>query len=152
VSRDSITIDVIGIPVAQGSMKALGRTKAGGTIITHSNGSALLPWRQEIAQAATAKWPSDWPMDAPVSISLTFRFPRPAGHFRRDGTLKPSSPQWKTTKPDLDKLCRTIGDALAGVLYRGDQQIISLIAGKRYAFNESPGVLITVVPSLTGSD
>ena len=143
----SITFDVIGLPIAQGSMKALGRGGSGRTIITHSNHGTLLPWRQEIAQAALQARPADWPMDLPMALSLTFRFPRPAGHFKKDGTLKASAPQHKTSKPDLDKLCRTIGDALASVLYRGDQQVISLISTKRFTIGtEPPGVLITITP------
>lgn len=148
MSSNSITFDVIGTPVAQGSMKALGRSHAGRTILTHSNGSELMPWRQTVAAAAHQSRPDDWLMDAPISLSITFRFPRPAGHYRRDGTLKPSAPSQMTKKPDLDKLTRSIGDALASILYRGDQQITSIVAAKRYIVgNESPGALITVMAS-----
>ena len=148
MSSNSITFDVIGLPVAQGSMKALGRSAAGRTILTHSNGAQLMPWRQTVAAVAHDARPDDWPMDAPMAISVTFRFPRPASHHRKDGSLKPSAPQRMTKKPDLDKLTRSIGDALATILYRGDQQITSIVAGKRYiTANESPGALITVMAS-----
>jgi hypothetical protein len=37
---------------------------------------------------------------------------------------------------------------LATILYRGDQQIISIVSTKRYVVgNESPGALITVTAS-----
>jgi Holliday junction resolvase RusA-like endonuclease len=148
VTTHSITFDVIGTPVPQGSMKALGRSNAGRTIMTHSNGSELMPWRQTVAAVAHDKRPEDWPMDAPISMSITFRFPRPASHYKKDGTLKASAPAQKLTKPDLDKLVRSIGDALATILYRGDQQIISIVSTKRYVVgNESPGALITVTAS-----
>lgn len=148
MSSHSITIDVIGLPVPQGSMKALGRSAAGRTIVTHSNGSQLMPWRQTISAIAHAARPADWPMETPITLSITFRFPRPAGHFKKDGTLKPSAPQHLTKKPDLDKLLRSVCDALATILFRGDQQVTSIVAAKRYIIgNESPGALITATAS-----
>lgn len=71
-----------------------------------------------------------------------------ASHYRKDGTLKPSAPQRMTRKPDIDKLTRSIGDALATILFRGDQQVTSIVAAKRYIIgNESPGALITATAS-----
>lgn len=141
-----ITFDVLGLPVPQGSMKSLG-ARAGRTILTHSNTTALKPWRQELANAALTARPADWNLESPIALSLTFRFPRPAGHHRKDGTLKPSSPTNKITKPDLDKLIRACGDAWAGILYRGDQQIVSITAAKRFCSgNEPPGLLATIIP------
>jgi crossover junction endodeoxyribonuclease RusA len=141
-----ITFDVLGLPQPQGSMKSLG-PRAGRTILTHSNGSKLMPWRQELATAALNAKPDDWIIESSIALSLTFRFPRPAGHYRKNGTLKPSAPTSKLTKPDLDKLIRSCGDAWAGILYRGDQQIVSITAAKRYTCgNEAPGVLVTAIP------
>lgn len=37
-----------------------------------------------------------------------------------------------TVKPDLDKLCRTVLDALTGVAYKDDSQVIGIIANERY--------------------
>jgi Holliday junction resolvase RusA-like endonuclease len=141
-----ITFDVLGLPQPQGSVKSLG-TAAGRTILTHSNGSKLMPWRQELATAALNARPADWNLETAIALSLTFRFPRPAGQHRKDGSVKPSAPTSKLTKPDLDKLIRSCGDAFAGVLYRGDQQIVSITAAKRFAVGtETPGVLVTVIP------
>ena len=127
-------------------MKSLGNA-SGRTILTHSNGPKLMPWRQELATAALNARPDDWNLETAIALSLTFRFPRPAGHYRKDGTLKPSAPISKLTKPDLDKLIRSCGDAWAGILYRGDQQIVSYTTAKRFAVGtEAPGVLVTVIP------
>lgn len=141
-----ITIDVLGLPEPQGSMKSLG-SRAGRTILTHSNSSRLIPWRQELANAALNARPDGWNLDTTIALSLTFRFPRPAGHYRKNGTLKPSAPCSKLTKPDLDKLIRSCGDAWAGILYRGDQQIVSITAAKRFIVGpEAPGLLATIIP------
>lgn len=127
-------------------MKSLG-ARAGRTILTHSNGTTLMPWRQELANAALAARPSNWDLGASIALSLTFRFLRPAGHYRSNGTLKPTAPSAKLTKPDLDKLIRACGDAWAGIIYRGDQQIISISAAKRFVCGtEVPGLLATIIP------
>jgi crossover junction endodeoxyribonuclease RusA len=47
----------------------------------------------------------------------------------------------KTTPPDLDKVGRALMDALTGVVYRDDAQVIRLDAGKSYG---DPGVAITI--------
>jgi crossover junction endodeoxyribonuclease RusA len=127
-------------------MKSLGN-RGGRTILTHSNGAALMPWRQVLASAALAARPDGWDLSRPVGLSLTFRFPRPAGHYRTNGTLKPAAPSAKLTKPDLDKLIRACGDAWAGIVYRGDQQIVSIAAAKRFIVGtEAPGLLATIIP------
>ena len=141
-----ITFDVLGLPQPQGSMKSLGH-RGGRTILAHSNGAALMPWRQVLASAALAARPDGWDLSRPVGLSLTFRFPRPAGHYRKSGSLKPSAPCSKVTKPDLDKLIRACGDAWAGIVYQGDQQVVSIVAAKRFVVgSETPGLLATIIP------
>ena len=50
-----------------------------------------------------------------------------------------------TTAPDLDKLTRAVLDALTGVLYLDDKQVIELHARKQYAlYPAGPGARITV--------
>jgi Holliday junction resolvase RusA-like endonuclease len=102
-----------------------------------------------ISQVQAAR-PKDWPPNSPVSLTATFRFPRPANHYgtgRNRGCLKPTAPDWKTTKPDLDKVLRSVGDSLeqAGLI-AGDQQIVGINAQKRYVVtDEAPGLLLTVI-------
>lgn len=146
MSSSSITFDVIGLPVAQGSIKSLGRQSAGPAILTHSNRQELMPWRSIVGAAALQARPDDWSQQQAVSLSLTFRFPRPAGHFNKSGALRSTSPPYKITKPDADKLTRAILDSLAGILYIGDQQVVTLAVHKRYAVgSEPPGCLVTAI-------
>ena len=53
-----------------------------------------------------------------------------------EGVLKPVS------RPDLDNLVKSIQDALNGVAYKDDSQIIELIGGKHYSYE--PRVEVTV--------
>ncbi len=72
--------------------------------------------------------------DKPVDVSLLFHLRRPKSAKKR---------RWPHVKPDIDKLCRTVLDALvtAGVI-RDDAQVVSLSADKQY--DDRPGVLIDV--------
>ena len=85
-------------------------------------------------------------MDKPVSVSVTFIFARPKGHFRTNGELKPKAPSHCTARiGDVDKLSRAILDSLTGVCFQDDAAVITLIAQKRYASrNEQPSAIISV--------
>ncbi|MDV7391094.1 RusA family crossover junction endodeoxyribonuclease, partial [Arthrospira platensis SPKY1] len=87
-------------------------------------------------------WAGRPPLDCPVRVDVWFIFDRPKSHFgtgRNADVLKPSAPKRMTTPPDVDKLARTVLDALtvAGVL-ADDKLVCELRSLKRYAWpNES---------------
>lgn len=128
---------VYGDPVAQGSKRHVGR----GVMVESKK---LKPWRQQIADEATAlNLPT---VSGPVEVEATFCLRRPKGHYgtgRNADLLKATAADYVATRPDIDKLSRALLDALkqAGV-YRDDGQVAVLIAQKRYA-NRS-GVRVTV--------
>ena len=137
--------EVIGLPVAQGSMRAFAM-KNGRYALTATNAKTLKPWRLEVKQAAAAALNGDGPFATRVRLDVEFRFPRPGGHFGKRG-LRPSAPSWMFRRPDLDKLIRAVLDALtdAGVL-RDDAQVDEIHARKRYCDADgSPGVEVTVI-------
>jgi len=83
----------------------------------------------------------------PVRMSVVFLFARPAGHFRQDGTLKPSAHAYHAVKPDGSKLLRSTEDALSKLVFEDDARIVGCTWEKRYTVgNERPGALITVIP------
>lgn len=103
------------------------------------------PWRLLVAQSAVA---AGVPLlRGPVRMSVVFVFRRPAGHFRKDGSLKPSAPAHHAVKPDGSKLLRSTEDALTGLVFEDDARIVGCTWDKRYAVgDERPGALITVIP------
>ena len=74
------------------------------------------------------------PRDIPLKIILTVNVERPKSC--------PKSRTLPVTKPDLDNTLKTIQDALEGIAYQADQQIVSLSATKRYA--DSGGVTVVL--------
>ncbi|MBU6250940.1 MAG: RusA family crossover junction endodeoxyribonuclease [Cyanobacteria bacterium REEB417] len=136
----SVTFRVEGMaPAPQGSKRHIG----GGRMVESCR--EVKPWRLLVAQCAVA---TGVPLlRGPVRLSLVFVFPRPAGHFRKDGSLKPSAPAHHAVKPDGDKLLRSTGDALTGLVIEDDARIVGCTWEKRYAVGgERPGALITVIP------
>lgn len=138
----TLTFDVLGLPAPQGSKRHLGN----GILLESSK--RVKPWRTDIQQTALTHVPSTWPHQSPIAITLTFRFPRPKSHYTTKGTLKPSAPPYLITRTgDIDKLSRAILDALTGILFLDDSQVVSLTANKRYTVApELPGALITTIP------
>ena len=104
------------------------------------------PWRQDVKFQALASKPADWPTDAAFTVSVVFRFKRPKSHFNKSG-LRASAPLHCTSAShgDIEKLVRSTHDALNGVLFDDDRQVVSLVASKRYCEEtEPPGAIITL--------
>ena len=104
------------------------------------------PWRQDVKFAALATKPSGWDTTPAMALSVVFKFQRPASHLGKNG-LRPSAPQHCTSarNGDIEKLVRSTNDALTGVLFDDDRQVVSLNATKRYCVEgEQPGAIITL--------
>jgi Holliday junction resolvase RusA-like endonuclease len=75
-------------------------------------------------------------IDGPVALLVEFIFERPKSHFgtgKNSDRVKPGSPEFHVSKPDVTKLVRAVEDALTGVVYRDDSQVVLTHAIKRYA-------------------
>jgi Holliday junction resolvase RusA-like endonuclease len=94
--------------------------------VIHNRSRQLKQWRTTIAHA----FPTN-PITDPISLTLRFQ-------IARKRTVTRPLP---TVAPDLDKLSRAVLDALTGILYRDDSQVIELRASKTY---DTPGVWICV--------
>lgn len=64
------------------------------------------------------------PWSGPIDLELQFRVIRPKGHFNSKGVLKPSSPLFPISRPDVGKLARSTQDALTAVVWLDDAQIV----------------------------
>ena len=124
-------------PAPQGSKRHVGN----GRMIEAS--TKVKPWRFAVSQAALQ---SDYELtDRPVMVQITFMFSRPKNHYNSKGELKKTAPFYKSTKPDLDKLCRSTLDGITNVLIKDDSQVVNLMCCKVYANEgELPGALITI--------
>jgi crossover junction endodeoxyribonuclease RusA len=136
---NAIVFHVYGIPQTKGSAKGfVGRSKRTGKLrafITNDN-TKNAGWAATVsgeAQRARVSSGLSAPVSGPVWLMLHFHVCRPKS--------LPKRILHATKKPDLDKMIRSVKDALKGVLYMDDAQVVDLVAQKRYS--ESPGVEIT---------
>lgn len=133
---DRVSFFVPGIPVAKGSLRAFTR-RGGGVGVEEGNADKVRPWMSSISLAARDAGTTA--TDGPIRVGMTFVFPRPKGHFNSKGLVRGTAPAAHTKKPDIDKLIRAVLDALTGVAFADDSQVVTLEpASKRYARETTP--------------
>ncbi|MDP7337683.1 MAG: RusA family crossover junction endodeoxyribonuclease [Vicinamibacterales bacterium] len=98
----------------------------------------LKDWHHVVAGAAqTYAKAHNVGFDQAVAVELRFALPRPKS--------LPKKVVEHLKKPDLDKLTRAVLDALTGVLFKDDSQVVEIVASKTYAADH-PSVGIVVRP------
>jgi crossover junction endodeoxyribonuclease RusA len=123
----SMKFTVYGQPIPQGSMRAFMPKRGKFPIVTADNAKTK-PWRQEIAGVAHAENAEAYLAPSrtgiPFRVAIDFFFDRPV-------SLKKSIVD-KVTKPDLDKLARSVLDALTGICFHDDSQVVDLHVTKNF--------------------
>lgn len=123
----SFQFTVIGEPQPQGSTRAFIPKGWNRAVITTAN-KKNKPWRQECSNAAMVAIETFGfvPMmnGEPVELSVDFYFDKPKSVKK--------SVACKVTKPDVDKLVRSVCDALTGIAFKDDAQIVRLHSTKRF--------------------
>lgn len=139
-------IRVRGIPQAQGSVRAF---VAGGRahVATEGNrtSSPLGAWRTAIATEARREYDAEPAARGPVRVTAELTWPRPLAHYRAGNPakgLRADAPRWKASKPDADKVERSVLDALTGIAYVDDAQVADLAVRKLWG--DAPGAVIAI--------
>lgn len=155
-----LTFEVVGHPQPAGSKRAFPirrKTGAMGVSVTDANPKAK-PWQAAVASEAAmamvrlhglgvgALLVEDRALfDGPLGMSAIFTLARPKGHFRTGrfaASLRASAPEWPVVKPDCTKLLRAVEDALTGVVWRDDAQVVEQAVSKRYGVPEGVSVVV----------
>jgi crossover junction endodeoxyribonuclease RusA len=139
MTRRVVTFRVIGKAEPKGSIKAFipkGWTRP---VLTSTN-AKVKGWQQLVAEQAQTV-AGDGLFVGPVALGVAFQLPRPQS--------LPKRVQHHTKKPDLDKLARALKDALKGVLYNDDAQVVVLYARKVYApVGAAPSAVVTIADAV----
>jgi Holliday junction resolvase RusA-like endonuclease len=83
------------------------------------------------------------PLTTSLKVNIVAVFPYLKSHYKKDGTLKPNVPQFKTSKPDVDNIAKFVFDALNGVFWKDDAIIVDSRIVKIYG--KEPRTEITVM-------
>lgn len=133
-----ITFRVYGIPQTKGSTKAFMRPGMRFPVVTNDN-TKNKNWAATVSAEAMRVRPTALLL-GPLKLDLVFHLPKPK-------YLPKRRISWPTKKPDLSKTTRSVEDALTGIIWRDDAQIVQSTQAKIYS--DSPGVEITVAPMET---
>ena len=118
-----------GDPITQGSMRNLYRN--GRLTVIHDN-NKLIPWRNKVGDVARRAMHGAPKLFGPLEMCIDF-------YLKRGRTVTRPRP---CCKPDLDKLVRSIGDALEGIFYTNDSQVVRVIAQKHYGKHPRVEVMV----------
>jgi len=89
------------------------------------------------------------PDDTALTLDVVVFVVRPAGHFRKDGSLSAEGrrhPVPRTQKPDLDNMVKLLMDALETRAYRNDVRISRISAERRWG--EWPETVLALAPAV----
>lgn len=126
-----IEIVVPGIPKPAGSKRVVTNRSTGKAYVIDACDKSR-DWKTTVAQCASDAWNGEPLMTGPIRLTIVFCVARPRAHYGAKGSLKLSAPTYPTTRPDLTKLVRAIEDALTGVIWRDDAQVVSQTVMKIY--------------------
>ena len=122
------TIVVPGIPQPKGSWVAFWSRRDGRCKVRPDNSKKASVWNREIVVEARRAGIARI-LEGPVAVDIDFYFLRPPG----DDKLA----IYRAKRPDVDKLCRLVLDALTGLAFADDNQVAALRAIKRYTDSEA---------------
>lgn len=140
---------VQGIPKPAGSKRAfIVKSKRDGkpfAVVTDAN-PASKDWKTTVSIEAKRAMQGLPPLQGPIYLKLIFCLQRPKAHFgsgKQFSVLRQSAPPHPIGKPDVLKLARGVEDALTGILYQDDAQIVEEHLFKKYTqFSDTQGVII----------
>ena len=125
-------VTVYGKPIPKGSFVYSEKKKSA----FYANQKELNAWDLQIRKVFASRLRKDeMPIYKEGAVSIMLRF----------AMLKPKSAkrEYPSVRPDLDKLSRAVLDALHGIVFKDDGQVIRLTAEKYYAKTpEDQGVTI----------
>ena len=124
-----IRFAVLGQPVTQGSKRAFVNKHTGRAGMVENKAEELKSWREAIrSEAQRAVESGARLIDGPVVVRLFFGLAKPSSAPKRRRTFPIAA-----RSGDVDKLARAVLDALTGVLFGDDSQVVSLTVSKDYS-------------------
>jgi Holliday junction resolvase RusA-like endonuclease len=123
-----IYIEIPGEPIGKGRPRAWRK----GNLIGLYPPKKTVNYETLIQEIFASKYPGNRPSEGPIYMTIRafFRIPISGSRRKRDqmdlGKILPLK------KPDLSNIVKAAEDALNGLAYRDDSQIVSLLAEKYY--------------------
>ena len=151
----TIEFTVQGRPQQRGSKSPIPFQKKQGGLgvrVVDSNKNSQ-PWMQAVRYAAQEAYRGE-PILGPVCACFYFYFTRPKCHHVAGDYAKPlkaSAPKmYHAQKPDLSKLVRCAEDALSGICWKDDCQVVAYSPSGKF-WTDGPPKMDVVIIELEGA-
>ena len=125
----SVYFVVTGKPVGKGRPRASTR---GGFVRMYTDAKTL-GYEAAIADEAARAMSGAEPFETPMQMQVSCYYPIPKSWPKKIKQEAIDEERFPNVKPDLDNVVKAVLDALNGVVYRDDAQVVNLVATKRYA-------------------
>lgn len=89
-------------------------------------------------------------LEGPLHMTIRAYFPIPKQTSKKRAELMESGQVLHTSKPDADNVAKAICDALNGIAYDDDSQIVSLLVTKSYSANPRTSIDVHEIDEETG--
>lgn len=141
--RRMCSFEVRGRAQSAGSKRAFYNAKLKRAMIVDANPESR-PWKAIVSDAALQAMSTAPPLNGPVQASFTFIETRPQSHFnsKRELNAQGRRTPYPAKKPDALKLARGVEDALTGIVYVDDSQIVVEHLYKRYGDHDCVQVTV----------
>ena len=130
-----ISFIIYGDPIAKGRARV---TK---------KGYAYTPQKTQVAEQSfqyqSLKHRPDKPLNGPIFIDLVFYRSIPRSFSKKKRTLAILEAIIPTTRPDLDNLTKLVKDAMNGIFYIDDSQVVGMKCEKFYS--ETPRIEVKLL-------
>jgi Holliday junction resolvase RusA-like endonuclease len=100
-------------------------------------------YESKIAHFAKQAIGSTQPLKTPVSVYLYVRLPIPQSYPKKRREACLSGAEKPCKKPDIDNIAKTYLDAMNGVIFVDDTQVIDLHVKKLYSEKAGVDVMVT---------
>lgn len=140
----AVRLFIPGEPVPKGRPRAyrMGRGRIG-----HYTPEKTRNWERAARRVAASAMGSRAPLIGPVRLKVTAVFSPPASWPRWKLSLVANERILPTGRFDADNIVKAVSDALNGVVWEDDAQVVAIEASKRYsAGSVAPGVYAEILP------
>ena len=125
-----IEIRIEGKPAPAGSKRAFGIKKhgmyTGRHVVVDTSGAAGRDWRALVQDRAKEAMKDMEMTESAVKFIVHFVYQRPKYHYGKDGKVKSQYvAAYPKVKPDLTKVIRAVEDALTGIVWKDDTQVVA---------------------------
>lgn len=103
-------------------------------------------YERDVARAYLERCEKYYSKETPLHVAMQFAFPAPKSATKARRKAIEDGKEMYTKKPDVDNLVKAVLDALNGVAYEDDAQIVVISAGKCYTDATDGFVRVKITP------